>query len=173
MLMTPFKKNSLGKYVLLANLAAVAIVLGIIESRLELVAVPGAKLGLANLVSLVVLYMFSYKEALLLTVIRIFMVGLLSGVLGAPFWMGFAGGVLSITVMAIFKKIKFSTTLVSLFGSISHQIGQVIVGVIILGANEIVYYLYIMIPLGVISGILIGIISERFLIHYNKRLEAE
>jgi len=171
--MTSFKKNNLGKMILLANLAAMAIVLGIIESRLELFVVPGAKLGLANLVSLVILYMFSYKEALTVTIIRVVMVGLLSGYIGPPFWMGLGGGILSITVMAILKKIRVGIVLVSLMGSISHQIGQVLISVFILASVEIVMYLYIMIPLGVISGILIGIMAEKFLNHYNKRLEIE
>lgn len=171
--MTSFKKNKTKKMILLANLAAVAIVLGIIESRLELVAVPGAKLGLANLVSLVVLYLFSYKEALTITVVRIFMVGILSGVLGAQFVMGLSGGILSITMMAIFKKLKFSTTLVSLLGSISHQTGQILAGIFLIGAKEIVMYLYIMIPIGVVTGFIIGVIAERFLVHYNNNLETK
>ena len=171
--MIPFKNSRIKKMILLANLAAVAIVLGIVESRLEIAIVPGAKLGLANLITLIVLYLFSFKEAFIVTIVRILMVGILSGVLGPPFWMGFAGGIFSVTIMSLFKKAKLSTTLVSLFGSIAHQIGQILVGVQLLGGKQIAYYLYIMIPLGVVSGIAIGFIAEKFLINYNKRFEME
>lgn len=169
--MTSSKKTK--KMIMLANLTALAIVLGLIESRLELVVVPGAKLGLANLVVLVVLYMFSYKEAYIVSLTRVFLVAILSGVIGPTFWMGFAGSVLSTTVMSLLKKFKFGTILVSLIGSISHQIGQIIIGIFVLGTSEIAMYLYIMIPLGVITGIVIGLIAEKFLIHYQDKNKEE
>lgn len=161
------------KMILLANLTAFAIVLGIMESWIDILAVPGAKLGLANLVSLVILYMFGFKEAFIVTILRVLLVGLLSGVLGPPFWMGLAGGTFSICMMAILKNLKLSTTVVSLFGSISHQVGQMTVGVFILGSSKILLYLYIMLPLGIVAGIVIGLIAEKFLIHYNKRVHKE
>jgi len=171
--MDTFNNNKTKKMILLANLTAVAIVLGLIESRLNIISVPGAKLGLANLVSLIILYLFSYKEALIITITRVILVGVLSGSLGAPFWMGLSGGFVSITIMAILKNIKLSTTVVSLFGSITHQIGQIIVGMYVLGAKEIAMYLYIMVPIGIISGVIIGLIAEKFLIHYDSRKNIE
>lgn len=167
--MESFKNNKTKKMILLANLTAVSIVLGLIESRLEIISVPGAKLGLANLVSLVILYLFSYREALLITITRVVLVGVLSGYLGPPFWMGLSGGIVSVSAMALLKNIKLSTTVVSLFGSIAHQIGQIIVGMYVLGAKEIYMYLYIMIPLGIISGVIIGLIAEKFIIHFEAR----
>lgn len=172
--MESFNNNQkIKKMILLSNLTAFAIVLGLIESRLELIAVPGAKLGLANLVSLVVLYLYSYKEALIITITRVILVGVLSGNLGPTFWMGLSGGLVSVLCMSLLKKMKLSTTVVSLFGSITHQIGQVAIGMKVLGANEIFMYLYIMIPLGIISGIVIGLIAERFLIHYERKNNIE
>lgn len=159
------------KMVLLANLTAVAIILGLVETLYSISIVPGAKLGLANLVTLVVLYFFTWKEAYTVTLIRVLMIGILSGRFEVTFWMGLGGAILSVGVMSVLKALKFGTTLTSLIGSISHQIGQIIVAVIAFETVEISSYLVIMIPLGIVTGILIGIISERFIVHYqNKNL---
>ncbi|VEU79661.1 Gx transporter family protein [Haploplasma axanthum] len=168
--MTPSKKkSSIKKMVLLANLTAAAIILSIIESGLQIIPVPGAKLGLANLITLVVLYLYSYKEALLVTLLRIFLTALLSGGLGPTFYMGLAGGVLAITVMAVTKQVKLGVSLVSLLGSISHQVGQIIVGIYVLGSDKIVYYLFLMIPIGIVTGLINGIIAEKFLLNIRNK----
>lgn len=153
--------------VLLANFTAIAIVLGLIESYISIIQVPGAKLGLANLVTIIILYLFSYKEAILVTLTRVFIIALAT-TFGPTFWMGFVGAIFSVTFMAIFKKVGFGIILVSLIGSITHQIGQIVVGIKILGSNEIILYLVIMIPIGIVMGILIGVISGNFLKHYEK-----
>lgn len=165
-LMEKFKGTK--KMVLLANLTAVAIVLGLIENVINISPVPGAKLGLPNLIVIVVLYLFSFKEALLVTLIRVFMVGLLSGNFQVTFWMGLSGALVSVLVMSFLKFIKVAPTLNSLIGSIAHQIGQITIAVIAFATVEITGYLIIMIPMGIITGILIGIITERFLLHYSK-----
>lgn len=165
-LMEKFKGTR--KMVLLANLTAVAIVLGLVENFINISPVPGAKLGLANLVVIVVLYMFSFKEAVLVTLLRVLLVGLLSGNLQVTFWMGLGGAILSVIVMGFLKQIKIAPTLTSLIGSLAHQTGQIIVAVLAFSTVEITGYLLIMIPMGIITGLVIGIVTERFLIHYNK-----
>lgn len=157
------------KMVLLANLTAVAIVLGLVETLFEISVVPGAKLGLANLVTLVVLFFFSWKEAYIVTLIRVIMIGLLSGRFEVTFWMGLGGSVLAVGVMSLLKALKMGVTLTSLIGSISHQVGQIVVAVLFLDTIEIASYLVIMIPLGIVTGILIGIISERFIVHFSRK----
>lgn len=150
---------------ILANLVAVAIVLNLVEAQLNFIPVPGAKLGLANLVTMVVVYMFSPKEAIMVTLLRIIIVGLLSGRLFGPTTiMGFSGAIVSVIVMIMLKKINvFGVVLVSVISSMSHQVGQIIAGIFVIGSSDVVYYLPIMLPLGIVSGILIGIISERFI----------
>lgn len=154
------------KMALLANFTAVAIVLNLIEAQLNFIPVPGAKLGLANLVTLIILYMYGIKEASILTLVRIVVVGLLSGrLLGPTFYMGTAGAISSLIVMGTLKQLKvFGMTLVSLIGSISHQIGQIVAGIFVIGATEVFYYLPIMLPIGVVSGIIIGLIAEKFMV---------
>lgn len=157
--------NDVKKMAILANLVAAAIVLNLVEAQLNFIPVPGAKLGLANLVTMVVVYMFSPKEAIIVTMLRIIIVGLLSGRLFGPTTiMGFSGAIVSVIVMIILKKINiFGVILVSVISSMSHQIGQIIAGIFVIGSADVIYYLPIMLPLGIISGILIGIISEKFI----------
>lgn len=163
--------KDLKKMILLANLTALAIVLGIFERYLDIVPVPGAKIGLANLVILIILYLFSYKEAMVVNIVRVFLTGMLSGAFGVTMVVGLTGAILSLTSMAILKKLGFGIILVSLLGSITHQIGQIIALVFILDTESIIYYGYIMLPLGVLAGILIGIITNNFLKHYGDTIE--
>lgn len=168
-LMEKFKGTK--KMVLIANLTAIAIVLGLVENMFNISPVPGAKLGLANLVVLVVLYLFSWKEATLVTLTRVFMVGLLSGNFQVTFWMGLGGALISVIIMSLLKFFKFGIILTSLIGSITHQIGQIIVAILAFDTVEIAGYILIMIPMGIVTGILIGIITDRFLSHYSKSKE--
>ncbi|MDY0276582.1 MAG: Gx transporter family protein [Acholeplasma sp.] len=165
------KNNKIKKMVLLANLTAAAIILNIIEAQLEFLPVPGARLGLANLITIVVLYMYGFKEGFLVTILRVFIVALLSGRLSQTFWMSMAGGILSVSAMGLLKKFKMGIVLVSLLGSIFHQIGQIVAGIYVIGATEILYYLYIMIPIGVVTGIINGIIGEKLILNLKNKEE--
>lgn len=162
-------KKHIRKMVVLANLIAVAIVLGLVETQLAIISVPGAKLGLANLITIVVLYIYGFKEAVVVSMLRIFLVSLLSGSFGPTFYMGLGGGVMSLLAMGLFKNLKLGITLVSLLGSIAHQIGQIVVGIFVIGSQDVAYYLIIMIPLGIITGIINGYIGEKFIISLNSK----
>lgn len=159
------KMNDVKRMAILANLVAAAIVLNLVEAQINFIPVPGAKLGLANLVTMVVVYMFSAKEAIVVTLLRVLIVGLLSGRLFGPTTlMGFSGAIVSVVVMISLKKFNiFGIVLVSVISSMSHQIGQIIAGIFVIGSADVIYYLPIMLPLGIVSGILIGIISQRFI----------
>lgn len=161
------------RMVTLSFLTATAIVLSIVESMIPIIPVPGAKLGLANLITLVILYMFSYKEAVLVTYIRIFLVALLSGLSLDPFLMGLLGGTFSLIVMGLIKKLGFGIVLVSLLGSISHQVGQITAIIILLNTKEILYYLYIMLPLGILSGIINGLIGQKLITNLKRKNQIE
>lgn len=172
--MTQFKKNKTKKMIMLANLTAIAIVLSLVESQLNIIPVPGARLGLANLITVIVIYMFSFKEAFVTLILRILIVSILSGKLLSPtFYMGLSGAILSLLVMGILKQLRFGTTIVSLFSSIAHQIGQIIAGMFVIGTQDIIYYLPIMLPIGVVSGIIIGIIAEKFVLNFKDKYNQE
>ena len=96
------------KMTLLANFLAIAIVLNIIESAIPIIPVPGAKLGFANVVTLIILYVYSFKESVVITLLRVFLVALLSGkLLGVTFYMSLSGAVFATLAMGFFKKMNF------------------------------------------------------------------
>lgn len=151
--------------VLLANFLAIAIVLNIIESAIPVIPVPGAKLGFANVVTLIVLYVYSFKDSSIITLSRVFLVALLTGkLLGPVFYMSFAGSVLAMIAMGLLKKSNFFGILgVSVLGSVFHCIGQVIGGYFVIGSTAIILYLPIMLFLSIPAGVVTGLIAQRFL----------
>lgn len=152
--------------VLLANLLAVGIVLNIIESLyIHISPIPGAKIGFANIVTLVVIYMYGAKEGFILTLLRIFLVSILIGTFLSPvFYLGLAGSLLSITSMVILKKIDyFGMVGVSVLGSVFHAIGQIIAGIFVISSSTIIYWLPVMLLISIPAGFLTGAISTKFL----------
>jgi len=157
------------KMTLLANFLAIAIVLNIIESFIQVVPVPGAKLGFANIVTLIILFVYSFKDSSAVTIMRVLIVALLSGRFLSPtFYMALSGSVFAVLAMGLVKKTNFFGILgVSVIGSIFHAIGQIFAGIFVIGTAAIVFYLPIMLFLSVPAGALTGIIAKRFLVIWN------
>ncbi|MDE7263639.1 MAG: Gx transporter family protein [Anaeroplasmataceae bacterium] len=149
---------------IIAMLLAIAIVLNILESFIP-VFVPGVKLGLANIIILIMLYEFKPTEALLVNLLRIILVGLLRGnILSPTFLMSLSGGVLSFLLMYLFSRIKvFSPIGVSVIGAVSHAMGQVAIAIILLGTKAVIYYLPFIGILSIITGIFSGILTKVYL----------
>ncbi|MBQ8490412.1 MAG: Gx transporter family protein [Pseudobutyrivibrio sp.] len=139
---------------------ALAFVLSYVEYLLPLnIGIPGAKVGLANLVVMVALYTLGKKDAALLSVVRVVLVGFTFGNLAMMLY-SMAGALLSFVVMLIAKRTKlFSITGVSVLGGVFHNVGQIIVAMFVLETASLLYYLPFLIVIGTISGIVIGVIS--------------
>lgn len=148
----------------MAMLTASAIVLSILESLIP-VFVPGVKLGLANVVILIMLYEFKVYEALGVNLLRILLVGILRGTLLSPtFLMSLSGGMLSFLIMLIFSRIKvFSCIGVSVLGSVGHATGQILIAIVMLSTSAVLYYLPFIGILSVLTGVLSGIITKLYL----------
>ncbi|MFA6801003.1 MAG: Gx transporter family protein [Acholeplasmataceae bacterium] len=160
------KRKQTQKMVLLANLLAIGIVLNVIESLyIHISPVPGAKIGLANIVTLIAIYLYGVKEGVILTLLRIFLVSIIIGTfLGPTFYLGLGGAALSITAMGVLKKIDFFGIVgVSVMGSVFHAIGQIGIGIFVIGSTTIIYWLPVMLLISIPAGILTGIISTKFL----------
>lgn len=139
-------------------LTVLALMFSYIESFLPASpGLPGVKLGLANLVILVLLYRTNWKMALTVNFMRILMSGLLfTGFFGAIY--SLCGGLLSFFVMLLCKKTYlFSVIGVSMAGGVFHNIGQLLIAAAITETVNIFYYLPVLILSGTASGILIGI----------------
>ena len=137
---------------------ALALILGYVESLIPIqFGVPGIKLGLANLIIVMVLCKRGWKEALLLSVVRIVLSGFIFGNLFSILY-SFTGGMLSLLVMALMvKSSRFSTVGISIAGGVCHNIGQLIVAMLAVETYQVGFYLPVLLISGVITGALIGI----------------
>ena len=148
------------KIAVLALAIALAMILSFVESQIPaFVAIPGIKIGLANIAVVFVLYKLGWKEAVLISLVRVVMVSMLFGTLVSLFY-SVAGAVLSLTGMVLLKKTGlFSTVAVSVTGGVLHNVGQILMACLLLETNVIVYYLPFLILSGVIAGVVIGVVS--------------
>ena len=157
------------KFSRLSIFLALEVSLNILESFIPFFNgyIPGFKLGLANIVSLYVLYKFSLKDALYLGILRVFLVGILrTGLFSTYFFFSLSGVILSVIMMYVGKKyFKLSIIGVSIIGSIFHSIGQILVAIIIIHFNML-YYLPWLILISIPSGILTGVISNKLIKRY-------
>ncbi len=166
------KKTNLKKLTTLGILASLAMVLSFVETLLPPIyaAVPGIKIGLANIVNVFLLYKFSVKDTAVVTLIRVLTVSMLFGNMMTLAY-SLAGAVLSITIMALLKKTNlFSTVGVSIAGGVSHNLGQIIVAIFITSTLEIGYYMIFLCISGILSGMLIGIIGA-LVLKYSKNFK--
>jgi heptaprenyl diphosphate synthase len=152
------------KLTLLANLLAISIVLNIIEAAVPIIPVPGAKIGFANIITLVVLYIYSFKDAMGLTIARVILVSILSGrLLGPTFALSLSGALTATMVMGFMKKTNFFGIVgVSVIGSIFHATGQIIAAIFVLESTAVVLYLPVMLFVSVPAGVVTGIITVKF-----------
>ena len=151
------------KMALLGVLTAGAIVIAILESFITSIGIPGVKLGLANIVILIILYELGIVEAIMVNLLRVLVVGLVRGTfLGMGFFMSLTGAVFSLGIMILFYLLikKFSIIGVSVIGSIFHVGGQILIAMIYLGTAYIVLYLPVLAISAIITGVFVGIIAR-------------
>lgn len=153
---------------------ALALIFGYVESLVPIsVGIPGAKLGLANLITVFALYHMGKREALLLSMVRIVLSGLMFGNLFAILY-SLAGGLVSFGCMVCLKHFRgFSMVGVSIGGGVAHNIGQLLMAVLVLRSIQIIHYLPVLMLAGLISGWLIGIVAKEVLGRILKWQEGE
>lgn len=139
--------------------ASLALLLSYVEFLLPplFVSVPGIKLGLPNVIILYVLYCMGVRHAALVSFTRLCVSSLLFGN-AMTFAYSAAGAVLSLLVMCVLKKTdKLSTVGVSVAGGITHNLGQILVAMVVLDTPQIAFYMIVLAVTGTISGIFIGL----------------
>lgn len=143
---------------------ALALIFSYVEMLIPIqFGVPGIKLGLANLLIVIMLYKCGPKEALLLSVVRIVLSGFIFGNMFSIIY-SLAGGILSLAVMALLKgRGSFSVMGVSIAGGVCHNIGQLAVAMAVVETYRVGYYLPVLLVAGMLTGILIGIVSNEVL----------
>ncbi len=150
------KVKKVANYGVLVTLALVA---SYVETLIPIsLGVPGAKIGLANLITIVALFLMGWKDAFAISIIRIVLAGFLFGNLFAIFY-SLAGALLSLLIMMLLKKLEFGTVAVSCAGGVAHNIGQISFAALLVENSRLFYYLPILLIAGVLAGIIIGIIG--------------
>lgn len=149
---------------------ALALILSYVETLIPIhFGIYGIKLGLTNAVVLWMLYTMKAKEAFLVSMLRIFLVGFLFGNAFSIVY-SLAGGTLSFFVMVLMKKTdKFKCISVSVAGGIFHNIGQLMIAVCIMETTALFYYIPVLVAAGAVMGLLIGIISQELILRLNPR----
>ena len=144
--------------------SAIAIIFGYVESLVPVFAgIPGIKLGLANLAVLFILDRYSLKEAALVSVVRILVIGFMFGNLFSILY-SLAGAALSLTVMNLLKKYSdFSLIGISVTGGVTHNIGQLIVAMIVVSNTSLMVYAPALLIAGVVAGIAVGVLTKEVL----------
>ena len=134
------------------------MVFSYVESLIPVnIAVPGVKLGLANLVTIVVMFKIDVRSAWVISLIRVVLSALLFGNLSIMVY-SLAGAVLSLLVMTLCMKLKiFGLLGTSILGAVSHNAGQIIMAAILMKSGNIMLYIPVLCISGTIAGICIGL----------------
>lgn len=163
-------RRKLEKMIFMSILVTLSIILGIIDSAYLgfLTWTPSTKIGLANIVIIVSIYYFSFREVLFIASLKSIVIGLL---LGTPmtFLIGLSGTMLSFIVMYILLKIgkdKFSLIGISISGSVFHTIGQFLV-VVFLYSTGILALIPLNLVISIVTGIGIGMITDSLIKYLN------
>ena len=147
-----------------ALLISLSLILFLVEGLLPpLMLPPGAKFGLANVVTIAALYLLSEVDALIILSTRIFLAGIFAG---SPTVILFSlsGGLLSLAAMILLKRTeKFSIVGISAAGGFFHNVGQILAAIIFMSSQKIFFYLPILGTCGIFVGVLIGLLSKEIL----------
>ena len=164
------------KITLIAMLIAISMCIFIIEAYIPVpVPFPGVKCGLSNVVILITLFLLGRHEALEVLLIRITLTSLIFSQ-GLSFIYSFTGGLLAFFIMTILKKpLKDCLWVISVFGALAHNIGQILVAAVIMNTTAIISYMPILIISAIITGVFTGIAAQTVILksNYLKKLFSE
>lgn len=162
------------KMIFLSLLVSQALVLHIVESMIPVPFItPGAKLGLANIVTVVSLYSFGELETLLVIIIRLLLASMFGGSIYSLFY-SIAGALFSFAIMILIKRVgKNNVSLigVSAAGAVFHNIGQITIAALVVQNVNISLYLPVLTIAGIGTGIFVGLTS-RYTVNHLKRINA-
>ena len=157
----------------MAFIIAFAMILSFVESRIPaFVAIPGVKVGLANIAVIFTLYKLGIKEAIIISIIRVLLISML---FGSPVSLiySISGATLSLASMILLKKLtSLSEVTISVVGGVMHNVGQIAAASFMLSTNVVIYYLPFLLVSGTVAGVVVGIASailiKRIKFQYHK-----
>lgn len=154
-------RKRIKRITLLALFTSVALLLSYVEMLIGplFTGVPGIKMGLPNIAIMLVLYRIGTKEAIAVSFIRIAISSILFGNI-TMFWYSVAGAALSLAVMILLKKLDILSSVgVSVAGALAHNIGQILVAMLLMQTTQIGYYMIVLSITGTVSGIFVGLLG--------------
>jgi len=169
------KRTATRRLTLLTMLLAMSILLAMIEPALP-IPVPGVKLGLANILGLITLYLFGIREMMTVNIMRVLMAALLRGIIfGTGFWLSLTGMLLSsLITIILYKQNKFTKIGISIASSAFHGVGQIAALIFINNTVMMVYWLPMLwfssVPTGYITGTLSVQVLKRLKVTERNRV---
>ncbi len=158
------------KLTYMAMLTAISMIVFLIEAQIPLpFAVPGVKLGIANVITLYAIWTLGWKEAGAILIIRIFLGNVIAGNVMAMAY-SLAGGLLCWVIMSLLKPImkRSQIWIMSILGAIGHNAGQLAVAIAISGTAAMAWYAPVLLVAGVITGAFTGYLTQILLSHMDK-----
>ncbi|MDD7305180.1 MAG: Gx transporter family protein [Peptoniphilaceae bacterium] len=165
------KQNSIRNIVNLALLVALALAVSVVEMMIPLpVPIPGAKLGLSNIIILVTIYFYDFKSSLTVSVLKSFLLVLITGSV-MSFFYSLLGAILS--TISMYFSLRYSKDFLSLIGiseigAFFHNLGQIIVAMIFMNNVKMIYYFPALVLIGVFTGFFVGLSSNYIIVHLKK-----
>ena len=153
----------------MAMMITLALILSYFETLIPAIPIPGAKIGLPNLVTLLVLSTLGFFDALIILIIRTTIVSVL---FTSPMSLAYSlsGGILSLVVMYLvirFLKDRVSIVATSVIGATMHSVGQMICAMLIVESLSIATLLPILILISIVTGLVVGFSAKYMLKHFN------
>lgn len=143
---------------------SISIVLSIFEMMIPVnFVLPGVKIGLGNLLLVILLDFYSFQELFMFQLIKISITTFILG-LFSIYMFSLCGGMLALIVMVLLRKVfkaKISTYTLSMSGAIAHNIGQIIFAIFALKSPELITYIPFLVVFGCIAGFILGFIIEK------------
>ena len=156
--------NKTKKISYVAILSALAIVINLFESMFIPPIQFGIRFGLANIISLVTIHLFSYKELIFVNVMWVSIGSLLRGMIfGSQFWISFMGVLFSTLVIMVCHRLKTSLIFMSIMSAIFHSLGQVVVVMMLYSQAMIASIFPILAISSIATGILTGFVAKECL----------
>lgn len=155
------KRMTTGKLTELALLTAAALILYVVELQIpNPIPIPGAKLGLANIVTVYAVYRYRPGEVLMVVLVRIFLGSLFGGSM-MTFLYSLAGSLLCLIGMLLLRHIVSGRAiwLASVLGAVLHNTGQMLVAVAIAGKGMLLYLPFLM-TAGCVAGAFTGLCAQ-------------
>ena len=152
-------KSRLRSTVFLSLFTALAMIMAYVEVLVPPIipSIPGIKMGLPNIIIILLLYRRGPLSATVVSLLRIMLVALLFGNVMSMLY-SLSGGVLSLLVMIILKRLNLLSTVgVSVAGGVTHNVGQILMAMLLLDTTELGYYLAVLIISGIVAGVFIGL----------------